>query len=149
MADINFNVNLNNQSSSTTSTQSVTQTPNGASTTSTTQATQSNTPAAKEGASRSQALAIAGMMMSQSLNYATSNVEKWTGSTSAQMAVNNTKTAVGLGFAFAVNPYLAAAQVGLQLGTTAINNYVEDKRNSREVARSRARAGYNSANWRY
>lgn len=95
----------------------------------------------KQGA---QGMAIASMIASKSLNYATSNVGKWTGNSRNQDTVNAIQQVVGIGAAAYINPYLALAVAAIQVGTTAIDaaydNYAEGlKSNIRKL-----RAGYNS-----
>lgn len=101
---------------------------------------------AKENKKSGQGLAVASMLASRSLNYVTSNVGKWTGNSRNQEIVNTAKQAIGIGAAAYINPYLAIAMVGIQIGTTAADaaytNYAEGlKANIRQL-----RAGYGENN---
>lgn len=88
-----------------------------------------------------------GMMVAQTIGmgafrYVTSNVGKYTGSGFKQTAVNNAQTLFETGAMFVMNPLLAVANVGMQLGTTAIEENFRKKQESVSVAQARARAGY-------
>ena len=88
-----------------------------------------------------------GMMVAQTIGmgafrYVTSNVGKYTGSSFKQTAVNNAQTLFETGAMFVMNPLLAVANVGMQLGTTAIEENFRKKQESVTIAQQRARAGY-------
>lgn len=88
----------------------------------------------------SKSLAIASMVASQTFNYATSNIGKWTGSTQKQTAVNNVTQLANIGSMAFISPMMAVANVGMNLATTAMDTAYEQKwdRISKENARARA-----------
>lgn len=95
----------------------------------------------KESGKSSQALAVASMVASQSFNFMTSNVGKWTGSTKAQTTVNNAMQLVGLGAMAYINPYIALATAAINIGTTAIDTAYEQKWDTRNSEYQKARVG--------
>lgn len=84
-------------------------------------------PQAKENNKKSNASVVAKMMAMRSVSYATSNIGKWTGNTRNQDMVNNMKTAVGYGIAFATNPLLGLAVVSMDAITTIADYSYERK----------------------
>lgn len=102
---------------------------------------QIKTSQVKENNSKSQALAVASMVATQSFNYMTSNVGKWTGSTRTQTNINNVMQAVSIGAMAYINPLLAVANVGINLGTTALNTAYEQRWDSYNKEYARKRAG--------
>ena len=98
-------------------------------------------PQAKENNKKSNASVVAKMMAMRSVSYATSNIGKWTGNASNQDMVNNMKTAVGYGIAFATNPLLGLAVVSMDAITTIADNVWEDRQDAVRVSQQRARVG--------
>jgi hypothetical protein len=94
----------------------------------------------KQSDDNSKGLAVATMIAQQTFNYMTSNVGKWTGSTRKQTAINNTMQLVSIGAMAYVSPVVAAANVGINLATTAMDTAYEQKWDaySKEYARKRA-----------
>lgn len=84
---------------------------------------------------------IATLVATQTFNYMTSNIGKWTGSQARQNDVNKLMTGIGLGVALYANPYLALATAAIKIGTTAFDNYYENKWDKRESNQARAKAG--------
>ena len=95
----------------------------------------------KENNDNSQALAIASMVASQSFNYMTSNVGKWTGSTQKQTAISNTMQLVGIGAMAYINPLIAIANVGMNLATTAMDTAYEQKWDKYQTEYNKRRVG--------
>lgn len=89
----------------------------------------------------SKALAVASMIGSQSFNYMTSNVGKWTGSSAKQQQVNNAMQLVSIGAIARVSPALAIANVGINLATTAMDTAYEQRWDSYSKEYARKRAG--------
>lgn len=99
-----------------------------------------NTPDVRQNQLLTKGIAIATMIGSQAFSYMTSNVGKWTGSTSQQTAINNALEVASVGaMAFASLP-VAVAYVGINIAKTAIDNNYEQKWDaySKEYARKRA-----------
>ena len=93
----------------------------------------------KQSDDNSKGLAIASMVAQQTFNYMTSNVGKWTGSTRLQTGVNNAMQLVSIGAMAYINPWLAVANVGINIATTAIDTTYEQRWDtySKEYARKR------------
>lgn len=89
----------------------------------------------------SKSLAVASMVTSQTFNYMTSNIGKWTGSTARQNAVNNVMQLVGIGAMAYVSPAIAIANVGINLATTSLDTAYEQKWDSYSKEYARKRAG--------
>lgn len=89
-----------------------------------------------------QGVAIASMMATKTLSYATSNVGKWTGNSKNQDRVNMLQQGVGLGITALYNPFLAVASAGIQLGTTAFEGYTTNRLEEQRSAARKLRAGY-------
>ena len=98
-------------------------------------------PQAKKNKSAAMAQSAATMIAMRSINYATSNIGKWTGNTSNQTTINNVKTAIGYGMAFAVNPVLGAITVALDGATNAIDMFYENRKNQRISQEAMSRIG--------
>ena len=107
-------------------------------------ATTIKTPETLRNKAASKGLAVAAMIGSQTFNYTTSNIGKWTGNSRHQTTVNNIKAGVSIGAMMYVSPLMAAAYVGVNMATTAIDTYQEQKWEKRQTSQSLARAGYNS-----
>lgn len=103
-----------------------------------------NTAQAKANQSNVKNVAVAAMLAKQTLNYATSNVGKWTGDSHQQAVVNNITDLASLGALALVNPYVAIATTAFKIGTTAIDQAYEDKYNKIASQRVLARQGFNS-----
>ena len=86
-------------------------------------------PQAKGNKKAAVAQSAATMIAMRSINYATSNVGKWTGNSSYQNQINVAKQAIGYGMAFAINPILGAVTVALDGATNAIDMIYENKKN--------------------
>ena len=98
-------------------------------------------PQAKGNKKAAVAQSAATMIAMRSINYATSNVGKWTGNSSYQNQINIAKQAIGYGMAFAINPILGAVTVALD-GATYIADYAyEQKWNTIKSQQAQARAG--------
>lgn len=99
-----------------------------------------NQKEAKQNGKSSQGLAVASMIASQTFNYMTSNVGKWTGSTRTQTQVNNAMQLVSLGAMVYVNPMIAVANIGANLAQTAMDTAYEQRwdRYAKEQAQKRA-----------
>lgn len=103
----------------------------------------STNPKAKDkSAKKSQSMALVTLLAKSTVNYATQNVGKWTGNTTLQNNISNIKTAAAFGLAAIKHPVLSIGIAGVQLGTTALNNWLEDKENAVTARRQQARAGY-------
>jgi hypothetical protein len=81
------------------------------------------------------------MVAMRSINYVTSNVGKWTGSTRNQQVVNNVKQLIGYGVAFAVNPILGAVTVALDGVTNALDYAYERKWEKIRVEQAQVKTG--------
>lgn len=88
-------------------------------------------------------LAIAVMLAKQSINYASSNVGKWTGNKHNQAVVNNITDIVAIGMLAKVNPAIAVAVTGFRIATTIIDEQFEQKQQRLASERSLARGGFN------
>ena len=103
-----------------------------------------NTPLnqqAKTNKQKSNAAVVSKMIAFRSVNYATSNVGKWTGNKNNQATVNAIKTGIGYATAFAINPLLGAVAVGLDAATYAIDYAYERKWENIRVQQAQARIG--------
>jgi hypothetical protein len=100
-----------------------------------------NSKEVKESQAFSKGLAVASMVASQTFNYMTSNVGKWTGSTQKQTQVNNAMQLVSIGAMAYVSPAIAIANVGMNLATTAIDTAYEQRWDSYSKEQARKRAG--------
>ena len=96
---------------------------------------------AKENKSKSNAAVVSKMIALRSVNYATSNIGKWTGNKNNQAIVNTVKTGIGYATAFATNPILEAVAVGLDAATYAIDYTYERKWETIRVQQAQARIG--------
>ena len=96
---------------------------------------------AKENKSKSNAAVVSKMIALRSVNYATSNIGKWTGNKNNQAIVNTVKTGIGYATAFAINPILGAVAVGLDAATYAIDYAYERKWETIRVQQAQARIG--------
>lgn len=99
-----------------------------------------NSKEVKENQAFSKSLAVASMVASQSFNYMTSNVGKWTGSTRKQTQINNAMQLVSIGAMAYVSPAIAIANVGINLATTAMDTAYEQEwdKYAKDYARKRA-----------
>lgn len=107
-------------------------------------AAQRQVPTTEEGSKNNsgvKATTIATLIATQTFNYMTSNVGKWTGSQARQNTINKLTTAGGLAIAVYANPYVALAAAAVKIGTTAFDNYYENKWDKRESDQARAKAG--------
>lgn len=98
-------------------------------------------PQAKANKKASTTSVVATMIAMRSINYATSNVGKWTGNKNNQALVNSIKTGISYGVAFAVNPILGAVTVGLDAATYALDYAYERKWEQIRVQQAQARTG--------
>jgi hypothetical protein len=91
----------------------------------------------KENQTSSKGLAVASMVASQTFNYMTSNVGKWTGSTHTQTNISNMMQLVSIGAMAYVSPVIVVANVGINLATTAMDTAYEQQWDSysKEYAR--------------
>lgn len=96
---------------------------------------------AKTNSSKSMAGVVGTMIAMRSINYVTSNVGKWTGSTRNQQVVNNVKQLIGYGVAFAVNPILGAVTVALDGVTNALDYAYERKWEKIRVEQAQVKTG--------
>lgn len=99
-----------------------------------------NSKQVKENQIFSKSMAVASMVASQSFNYITSNIGKWTGSSRTQTQVNNMQQLASLGAMAFISPAVAVATVGISLATTSIDTAYEQKwdRYAKEQAQKRA-----------
>ena len=95
----------------------------------------------KQNQTSSKSLAIASMVASQTFNYMTSNVGKWTGSTVKQQQVNNAMQLISIGAMAYISPAIAITNVGINLATTAIDTAYEQRWDSYSKEYARKRAG--------
>ena len=95
----------------------------------------------KQNDDSSKALAVASMVASQSFNYMTSNVGKWTGSTQTQTNISNAMQLVSIGAMAYVSPAIAIANVGINLATTAMNTAYEERWDAYQKEYNRIRVG--------
>ena len=95
----------------------------------------------KQNQALSKSLAVASMVASQTFNYMTSNVGKWTGSTAKQQQVNNAMQLISIGAMAYISPAIAIANVGINLATTAIDTAYEQRWDSYSKEYARKRAG--------
>ena len=89
----------------------------------------------------SKGLAVATMIAQQTFNYMTSNIGKWTGSTRLQTGINNAMQVVSIGAMAYINPWLAVANVGVNIATTAMDTAYEQKWDSYSKEYARKRVG--------
>lgn len=82
---------------------------------------------AKTNQSKNNAAVISKMIALRSINYATSNVGKWTGNKQNQAGVNALRTGISYATAMAINPIIGAVAVGLDAATYAIDYWFEEK----------------------
>lgn len=114
----------------------------GESNTASQQLSKNDSVAVAEAKSVTKGMMVASTIASGAFRYVTSNVGKYTGNSAYQNAVNNAQTLFETASMFIVNPLLGAANVGMQLATTAIDENFRRKQESVSVAQARARAGY-------
>ena len=91
------------------------------------------------------AIAFASMVATRSFDYLTSNVGKWTGDHRNQTNINNAMQALSLAALFKISPLAAAADIGLNLAMTAIDNRYEDFWENKRLSQMQKSAGYNSS----
>ena len=96
---------------------------------------------AKTNKQKSSAAVVSKMIALRSVNYATSNVGKWTGNKNNQAVVNTVKQGIGYATAFAINPLLGAVAVGLDAVTYTIDYLYERKWENIRVQQAQARIG--------
>lgn len=89
----------------------------------------------------SKSLAVASMIASQSFNYMTSNIGKWTGSTAKQQQYNNIMQMIGIGAMAYISPAVAIASVGINIATTSLDTAYEQRWDSYSKEYARKRAG--------
>lgn len=89
----------------------------------------------------SKTLAVASMIGSQSFNYMTSNVGKWTGSTQTQTNISNMMQLVSIGAMAYVSPAIAIANVGINLATTAMDTAYEQIWDAKQKNYNKLRVG--------
>ena len=87
----------------------------------------------------SESLAYMVMAGQQVLNYTTSNIGKWTGSTRTQTGINNTTQLIGTIGMIATNPVVGVINTAITLGTTGLNTAYEQREDAyaKEYARKR------------
>lgn len=93
---------------------------------------------------QTKAIAIASMVGSRSLSYISSNVGKWTGNRRNQTAVNNIQQVIGIGAMAVASWQMALASVALNIATTAMDTYHDQKWDGIRSKQDLAKAGYNS-----
>lgn len=89
----------------------------------------------------SKGLAVATMIAQQTFNYMTSNIGKWTGSTRLQTGINNAMQVASIGAMAYINPWLAVANVGVNIATTAMDTAYEQQWDSYSKEYARKRVG--------
>jgi hypothetical protein len=89
----------------------------------------------------SKSLAIASMIGSQSFNYMSSNVGKWTGSTQTQTNISNAVQLNSIVAMAYVSPAIAIANIGVNLATTVMNTTYEQKWDAYQKEYNRIRVG--------
>jgi hypothetical protein len=114
----------------------------GESNTASQQLSKNDSVAVAEAKSVTKGMMVASTIASGAFRYVASNVGKYTGNSAYQTTVNNAQTLFETGAMFLVNPLLGAANVGMQLATTAIDENFRRKQESVSLAQARARAGY-------
>lgn len=87
-------------------------------------------------------MVVASVVASGTFNYITSNVGNYTGNSQTQQQINNMMELGQSGALFFLNPTMAIANVGLKLGTTAIDENIRKSKASVGLAQAQARAGY-------
>lgn len=100
-----------------------------------------NSKEVKESQAFSKSLAVASMAASQTFNYMTSNVGKWMGSTRTQTTINNTMQLVGIGAMAYISPVIAVANIGLNLGATALDTAYEQIWDAKQKNYNKLRVG--------
>lgn len=95
---------------------------------------------------KGESMVLVTMLARNTVNYVIQNGTKWTGRSQMQTSMNNAKTALGFGIAAVKHPIMSAGIAAFQIGSTALNNYVEDKDNRVIAERLRQRAGYGKNN---
>lgn len=105
----------------------------------------SNSVSAKVSNSKTKMNAVALMLGKQSINYAVSNIGKWTGNSHNQAVVNNVNDMVGIGMLAVVNPVIALASTAFRIGTTAVDSWHTNRENRIASERKLARLGFNSS----
>ena len=98
-------------------------------------------PQAKNNKQKSNAAVVAKMIALRSVNYATSNVGKWTGNSNNQAIVNNIKQGIGYAVAFSINPVLGAISVGLDAASYALDYAYERKWEQIRVQQAQVKYG--------
>ena len=93
---------------------------------------------------QAKAMAIASMVASRSLGYISSNVGKWSGNSRRQTEVNNAQQIIGLGAMAVASWQIALISAAINIGTTAIDTYQEQKWDNKRSNQDLARAGYSS-----
>lgn len=99
-------------------------------------------PTASKNIMATKGMVVASTIASGAFNYITSNVGEYTGNSQAQTQVNNAMELGQTAAMFFVNPTLAMVNVGLKLGTTAIDENIRKRKESVGLAQAQARAGY-------
>lgn len=100
------------------------------------------TPTQKVSTAKIAAISAATMVGKQAVSYISSNVGKWTGNSHNQTIVNNVMEVAGLGIVAAQSPFMAVAIAGVKIGTTALETYQEQYRDSLRSRRDYLKAGY-------
>lgn len=90
------------------------------------------------------AISAATMAGRQAINYATSNVGKWTGNSHNQTVVNNIGQMVGFGALAYANPIVAGVTAAMTIGTTVADNFYEQSWDRARSTNAYQRAGYSS-----
>lgn len=75
--------------------------------------------------------------------YSVGKVGVLTGDSNLQQDINNKIEAVSLGIMTATNPAMAIATISFNLGTTALENYIENRKMNIQQKQRLAIAGYN------
>ena len=103
------------------------------------------TPEVKQNKNSAVLVAAGTMAIQQTMQYTTSNIGKWTGSSYRQNQVNNLIQGAGLAVLFKTNPVLAVTTTALQIGMTAIDYSIEQKWDKKRSKQDLARLGYSSS----
>ena len=99
------------------------------------------TETGKENSSSVKATTIATLVATRAFNYMTSNVGKWTGSQHTQNNVNKVMQVGAIGMTALINPWMALITSAIQIGTTSLDNWYEEKWDKKVSNQAKAKAG--------
>lgn len=95
----------------------------------------------KESQKSAKGMIVASTLVNQAINFTTSNIGKWTGSTQTQQSINNVMQIGTIATMSIVSPALALATVVANASITAMNTSYEQKWDLRQQQYNRAKVG--------